>query len=246
VALPFHNSDLNETKQVKDTLLKTLVASGLGSRRTVADMIRDEEVSVNGATVTDFKYAVNTETDSITVKGKPVGIKSKSKIVLMMNKPAGVLSTTNDDRGRKTVLDILPAKYRGMGMYPAGRLDLDSTGLLLLTNDGDLTYRITHPKFEVEKEYLVYIQEKLKPEEKKLLETGPARIKIVDESPYNYSIILHEGKKREVRLMFGEIGHPVQALKRIRIGKLNLGDLPEGKIREISKAEIQNLTVSAK
>jgi len=168
----------------------------------------------------------------------------------VLNKPSGIMSTTSDERGRRTVIDILPEKYRHLRLYPVGRLDKDSTGLLLLTNDGELTNRLTHPRFEQEKEYLVSISDKLKTEEERKLEQGieledglthPAAIKEVDLPPFNYSITIHEGRKRQVRRMFESLGHPVLALKRIRLGSLNLGKLKEGEIRELSAKEVKTL-----
>ena len=135
----------------------------------------------------------------------------------MLNKPEGLLCTTSDERGRRTILDILPEKYRRLRLYPVGRLDLDSTGLLILTNDGALTYQLTHPKFEHEKEYLVQIEGTLQPREKQNLEhgvkledgiTAPAIIKEVRSTPpYNYSLTIHEGKKRQIRRMFAHLGY---------------------------------------
>jgi 23S rRNA pseudouridine2605 synthase len=169
----------------------------------------------------------------------------------MLNKPAGILSTTSDERGRKTVIDILPAVYRDKGLYPAGRLDLDSTGLLILTNDGDLAYKLTHPRFEHEKEYYVYINGELTAAEKERLGKGimlddgmtyPAKVtRIKSSPPYNYSITIHEGRNRQVRRMFSELGHVIYALKRVRIGSLTLRNLEEGKSRELSVDDIKKL-----
>ena len=155
--------------------------------------------------------------------------------------------------GRSTVTDLLPAKYKDKRLYPVGRLDKNSTGLLLLTDDGELTYELTHPKFEHEKEYLVAIGTKLKQYEKRKLEQGimledgmtyPAKVRTINEPPYNYSIIIHEGRNRQIHRMLAEMGYKVRALKRIRIGKLTLGDLQEGKIRELSEKEMEYLGVS--
>ncbi|MBM3166725.1 MAG: rRNA pseudouridine synthase, partial [Chloroflexi bacterium] len=138
-------------------ILKALTAAGVGSRRWAADAIRNGLVAVNGEKVEDFRHPVNIETDRITVSGKSVNLRPEQLVYLLVNKPRGVITTTSDERGRQTVLEILPQKYRNLRLYPVGRLDRDSTGLLLLTNDGELTYRLTHPRFENEKEYLVQI-----------------------------------------------------------------------------------------
>jgi 23S rRNA pseudouridine2605 synthase len=233
------------------TLLKALTEAGIGSRRRMADAIKQGKVRVNGAAAESFNHPVNIGEDLITIDGKPVSLKAEAAICLMLNKPPGVVSTVSDEKGRRTVLDILPQRYRNPRLYPAGRLDRDTTGLLLLTNDGDLTYRLTHPKFEHEKEYLVHINGRLDEEEKKLFERGiyledgmtsSATISEVESSPpFHYSVTIHEGRKRQVRRMFEHLGHPVLALKRIRVGGLYLGDLEEGGVRRLSKKEISML-----
>lgn len=233
------------------TLLKLLVDAGLGSRRRLADAIRQGRVQVNGEVIEGFLYLVSVETDVVTIDGKQISLRCEPTVYLMLNKPAGVLSTTKDDRGRRTVIDILPEKYRKLRLYPVGRLDKGSTGLLLLTNDGELTYQLTHPKFEHEREYLVFIKGKLQPGEKREMERGlqlddgmthPAVIREVEEHPpFNYSITMHEGRKRQVRRMFEELGHCVLALKRIRIGSLSLGNLEEGETRELTVQEVETL-----
>ena len=235
----------------QDTLLKALTKAGIGSRRRLANAIREGRVTLNGAPVDNFLYLVNLGSDIIQVDGKPVNLKPIGKIVLMLNKPAGFLSTTQDESGRETVIDLIPAKYLSFKLYPVGRLDKDSTGLLLLTNDGELTYRLTHPKFEHEKEYLVSTPVKLTQEERQRIERGieledgttyPAQIK---ESKINrifeYSITIHEGRKRQLRRMFAKLGINLISLKRIRIGKLKLGNLKEGETRELSPSEIVKL-----
>jgi len=236
-------------------LLKALTESGVGSRRRIADAIKSGRVEVNGEPVENFRHPVNPETDSVSVYGKTVDLKPRRTIYLMVNKPVGILTTTSDERGRRTVLDILPEKYRHLRLYPVGRLDKDSTGLLLLTNDGDLTYRLTHPKFEHDKEYLIHIEGSLKPEEKRKLEKGieledgmtyPVIIKDIKSPPFNYSIITHEGRKREVRRMLANLGYRVLALKRIRMGNLNLGNLREGAIRELTSEEVRALDKKSK
>jgi 23S rRNA pseudouridine2605 synthase len=231
------------------TLLKFLTEAGLGSRRKLADAIRQGRVQVNGIVAEDFRHPINLAKDSVTFDGQPVSPARPQTICLMLNKPAGVITTTSDERGRKTVLDILPEKFRCWRLYPVGRLDRDSTGLLLLTNDGNLTYRLTHPKFEHEKEYLVAISGTLKPRQKQKLEKGielsdgktyPARVKTVrNMTPFNYSITIHEGRKRQVHRMFEELGYRTLALRRVRIGNLRLGDLKEGEVRELSPDAVE-------
>jgi 23S rRNA pseudouridine2605 synthase len=211
-------------------------------------------VEVNGKKVEDFRYPVNVETDRVTVSGKAVSLRPEKLVYLLVNKPRGIISTTSDERGRQAVLEILPQKLRKLRLYPVGRLDLDSTGLLLLTNDGDLTYRLTHPRFEHEKEYLVQIEGSLNPGQKKKLEEGleledgmtyPAVVGEVKSSPpFNYSLTIHEGRKHQVRRMFQSLGFQVHALKRVRMGNLTLGNLKEGEARELTAKEISELRAS--
>ena len=233
------------------TLLKALTEAGLGSRRKMSDAIKNGKVSVNGVIAENFRLPVNTQADRILFDGRPINLQAEQPIYLMLNKPDGLLCTTSDERGRRTILDILPEKYRRLRLYPVGRLDLDSTGLLILTNDGALTYQLTHPRFEHEKEYLVQIEGSLQPREKQSLEhgikledglTAPAIIKEVRSTPpYNYSLTIHEGKKRQIRRMFAHLGYRVLTLKRIRMGSLILGNLKEGQTRELTAREVKSL-----
>ena len=235
-----------------ETLLKALIEAGAGSRRSLADSIMQGKVKINDRTAESLKHPINPATDHVTVNDKPVDLNPKEIVCLMMNKPKGALSTTSDERGRPTVTDILPEEYRKLRLYPAGRLDKDTTGLLLLTNDGNLTYKLTHPRFEHEKEYHVHIKGKLNQDEKvKLVKgikledgmTAPAAVKEINESPpFNYSLTIHEGRKRQVRRMFERLKHPVIDLKRVRIGGLEMGSLKEGEARRLSREEIKILS----
>ena len=234
-----------------ESILKVLTDGGAGSRRKMADAIRQGRVTINGVAVEDFRHPVNRDIDHIALDGKPVALNEKRAIYLLLNKPAGILSTTGDARGRRTVIELLPGKYRIPGVYPVGRLDRESTGLLLMTNDGELAYRLTHPRFEHEKEYYIHIDGKLKPDEKEQLQRGitledgktsPASVREVTSTPpFNYSITIHEGRKRQVRRMLACLGYRVLALKRVRMGNLKLGNLKEGEIRELSRKEVRGL-----
>jgi 23S rRNA pseudouridine2605 synthase len=231
-------------------LIKVLTEAGTGSRRRMTEAIKQGKVKVNGKIAESFNHPVNTARDHVLFDGKPIVLERDEVICLVLNKPVGIVSTASDEMGRRTVLDILPQKYKHYRLFPVGRLDIDTTGLLLLTNDGDLTYRLTHPRFEYEKEYLAQIKGKLKPVEKQQLERGilledgltrPAKLKEVTIPPFNYSVIIHEGKKRQVRRMFERLKYSVLSLKRVRIGGLELGDLPEGDVRLLNAKEITAL-----
>lgn len=237
------------------SILKALTEAGLGPRRRMAEVIKRGGVEVNSRVVESYNHPVDVENDRVRVDGRSVSLKATPTICLMLNKPVGVVTTASDEKGRPTVLGILPEKYRGLRLYPVGRLDKDTTGLILLTNDGDLTYRVTHPRFELEKEYLVRIEGNLRPMEIRLLEEGirledglthPARLERAVSPPFNYSITIHEGRKRQVRRMFERLGHPVLALKRVRLGGLALGDLKEGEMRRLTAKDLRELMVKSK
>ncbi len=224
----------------KQPLLKVLTQAGTGSRRRMSAAIKEGRVRVNGEAVTGFNHPVDPQRDEIYLDGRRLDVRPQQFAYLVLNKPKGVLSTVRDERGRRTVLDLLPEKYKKLRLYPVGRLDKDSTGLILLTNDGDLAHRLTHPSFESEKEYIVRVKGVLRASEMRQLEggikledgmTAPARVKKLGDN--EYSITIHEGKKRQVRRMFEAVGHPVIELKRMRMGNLKLGNLKEGGVREV-------------
>ncbi|WP_244881597.1 pseudouridine synthase [Dehalogenimonas alkenigignens] len=226
------------------TLLKTLRDAGLGSRRDLAEAIKAGRVKVNEAIAESYSLPLK-DSDRIVFDGREVPIARLHKIYLALNKPAGVITTTEDEQGRQTVLDLLPEEYKKYQLFPVGRLDEDTTGLVLLTNDGALAYRLTHPRFEVEKEYLVAIDKALSAEQIEQIEAGielddglsaPARVKPVIHPPYNYRIIIREGKKRIVRRLFAAVGQQVRELKRIRIGRLKLDNLKEGSVKRLTGA----------
>ena len=232
---------------ILQSILSTLTGAGIGSRRRMADAIRQGRVTINGTAVENFRHPVNKKTDLIMIDGQPVALEAEPAVYLMLNKPKDILSTTIDERGRRTVMSLIPGKYRHLRLHLIGRLDKDSTGLLLLTNDGELTYRLTHPRFEHEKEYLVQIEGSLTHDEKGKLEKGlkltdgityPAKVRKVATAQFNYSITMHEGRKRQVRRMFAVLGHSILNLRRIRMGELRLGDLKEGTVRELSATEV--------
>ena len=232
-------------------LVRMLTDAGYGSRREVSKLVNAGLVEVNGRIASSYTEKVDPEVDAIVVTGNKVAQVTARRVYLIMNKPEGYLSTTEDDRDRPTVLELLPESVRAAGLHPAGRLDEDSTGLLVLTNDGQLTYELTHPRFEHEKEYWVATTGRLTDSDVEQLEQGveveeqmtwPARVRILlGQSPYTYSITIHEGRKRQVRMMFAAIGQQVAMLKRVRLGGLLLGDLAEGEWRELTPPELKEL-----
>jgi 23S rRNA pseudouridine2605 synthase len=235
----------------KENLLSVLTGAGVGSRRKVAAAIMEGRVTVDGKVAENLRQPVNSRKDRITFDGVIINPVTEKHVYLVLNKPPDVLSTMNDDRGRKTVIDFIPEKYRQLRLYPAGRLDKDSTGLLLMTNDGELTNRLTHPRYRHDKEYLVTLDREITTDEKNRLEKGivledgktaPAKISnIKANQEHTYSVIIHEGRKRQVRRMFESLGCRVLGLRRIRVGGLTLGDLKEGEVREVPAAEIRKL-----
>lgn len=236
------------------TLLKALTQAGLGSRRAMADAVMRGRVAVNGETVESLKHPVDTDSDRVILDGRAVELSPATMIYIMLNKPAGVVTSVGDRQGRQTVVDILPDKYRDIRLHPVGRLDIDTTGLLLLTNDGEFTHRVTHPRFEQEKEYLARIESSLSAEEIRSLEQGVeledgvthrAVVREVEDAPpFSYSVAIHEGRKRQVRRMFAALGHRVVSLHRTRIGSLRLGALDEGEVLELDNGQMRELVDS--
>jgi pseudouridine synthase len=232
-------------------LEKYIATSGIASRRAVKRSIQAGLVTVNGEPVLVPGHPINIETDSVEFEGKQVEPLAEH-IYLMLNKPAGCLTTRRDERGRPTVMDLvadLPDT-----LYPVGRLDLETEGLLLFTNDGDFAYRLLHPSHEVEKTYLVWVKGVPRDDAIQQLRQGvtipsgttaPAKVKRLrvskDSATTKFEMVIHEGKKRQVRLMFKAVGHPVIRLKRVRIGNLRLGNLPSGQYRFLSPGEISEL-----
>jgi 23S rRNA pseudouridine2605 synthase len=235
---------------VQQYLIKLLAAAGIGSRRQLAATIKRGGVKVNGQTVVNYIHPVDVQKDTVTIDGIEVVLNPEKVLYLMLNKPKGVVSTPKDEQGGTTIFNIIPGKYRSIHLFPVGRLDKDSIGLMLITNDGQLTFNLTYPRFHHEKEYLVHIQGVLTHDQMMNLERGielsdgrtsPAKIKTVKIKPFNYSLIIHEGKKHQVKRMFAALGYRVLDLKRVRIGSLLLGTLPEGKTRELTAEEVKAL-----
>ena len=227
-----------------ERLQKVLARSGIGSRRACEEMIAAGRVRVNGERA-DLGRRVDAETDKITVDGAPVGTK-EGLVYYLLNKPEGVVTTADDPEGRETVLDFVPEEPR---VYPVGRLDIGTEGLLLLTNDGELAFRVTHPSFGVEKEYLAEVRGRPMPQAMRQLREGvelddgltaPAKASLV--SPNVVKLTLHEGRNRQVRRMLEAVGHPVTRLVRTRIATITDTSLPPGRWRHLDRHEIQSLT----
>lgn len=229
-------------------LQKFLAHAGVASRRAAEEIIKQGRVAVNNIIVENVGMSV-TEDDLVTVDGKPVKTEAE-KIYIMLNKPVGYVSTSKDQFGRPTVLDLV--KDTGKRLYPVGRLDYDTSGLILLTNDGDFTYQLTHPKHEIDKVYEALIAGSPGKEEIKRFESGLkiedyttsiSRFEILEKNADNtlVRITIHEGKNRQVRKMCEAIGHKVLTLKRIQIGPIALDKLPQGKWRHLSDAELKML-----
>ncbi|ADJ26079.1 pseudouridine synthase [Dehalogenimonas lykanthroporepellens BL-DC-9] len=232
------------------TLLKALRDAGCGSRRELAEAVKAGRVAVNGTTAESFSAAI-TPADVITLDSRPVVTAESARVYLLLNKPLGVITTTEDPQGRPTVIDLLPPDWQQKRLFPVGRLDENTTGLIILTNDGELTNRLTHPRYGVEKEYLVGIDRSLNSEDFEKIKSGglelddgpasPARISPVNAAPFNYRISIHEGRKRIVRRLFAALGHQVRVLRRIRVGSLELGNLKEGNWRQLTPLELRRL-----
>lgn len=233
---------------MKERLQKYLARAGIASRRGAEQLIRQGKVKVNGQ-VAELGMQIDPRQDVVTYAGQTVRI-LQEKVYLMLNKPQGVVTTTSDTHGRPTVLDLAPAS--DARIYPVGRLDIDTEGLLLLTNDGDLTYALTHPKFNVDKTYHALVRGQPSPEQLCQLEQGimledgltaPAQVaELRQEAAGSWlSIVIHEGRKRQVKRMCSAIGHPVLHLQRVAFGPLDLGDLPLGKWRPLTQTEVVKL-----
>lgn len=231
-----------------ERLQKIIAASGICSRRKAEELISSGKVSVNGKKITELGFKASFE-DEIKVNGRQ--IKREECVVYAFNKPKNVISSVSDDRGRETVMDYINEPYR---LYPLGRLDFDSSGLLLLTNDGSLTQRILHPKYEVEKTYEVTINKIIDKQTISKLENGvrienyisaPAKIRLkkINENKKTsfLEVKIHEGKNREIRKMFKTVGMEVIKLHRIQEANIVIGNLKPGEYRKLKPIEVKRL-----
>ena len=230
-------------------LQKYLAQCGVASRRHAEEMIREGKIQVNGVTVREMGLQVDESRDTVSVEGKEVR-PEESKHYLAYYKPIGEVTTTSDPEGRPTVMD----KFRDypVRLFPGGRLDYDSEGLLLLTNDGDLMNHLLHPSHEVNKVYLVKASNNISDEEIRQLRQGvmidnkltsPARVRLIRKEAFDTVLLIsiHEGRNRQVRKMIEKIGHQVVSLKRVAFGPVELKDLPRGQWRSLTEQEILRL-----
>jgi pseudouridine synthase len=235
----------------KERLQKVLSQAGIASRRTCEQYILDGRVSVNGQTVTTLPVIVDTEKDSIRFDGDKISIAPEQKVYLMMNKPKEVLCTVRDDHGRRTVIDLIPSGFVRQRVFPVGRLDKESQGLLLLTNDGELTKKLTHLRYGIDKVYLVEVNGLVDGTivEQMLngvwLSDGRARagrVKIIRKGKRSIiEVTLREGKNRQVYRMLAKLGLSVSKLVRIRLGSLELRGVGVGRTRRLTAAEVSKL-----
>ena len=230
---------------------KYIASCGVASRRKAEEIILDGRVTVNGKLVTELAFNIDEEKDIVEIDGEQIGVE-KNNVYIVLNKPEGYITTVKDQFDRPSVLDLV--KDIDERVYPIGRLDYETSGLLLLTNDGDLTYKLTHPKHEIDKTYIAMVKGELTEEEIKNFKSGleiedyitaPAKLRVLYyDKVKNISkleIKIHEGKNRQVRKMCKAINHPVLRLRRAAMGKIVLKDLEVGQYRHLTKEEVAYL-----
>lgn len=229
---------------------KFLAQSGLGSRRKVEDLILAGKVKVSGKVIEQLAYQINEKKDKVFVDGKEIKL-INDFVYLKLNKPKGYICSAKDEKGRKTIYDLIPdAKGR---LFSIGRLDYNTEGLILITNDGNLAYKLTHPTYEIEKEYIVVIEGKIKESECAVLRAGviengvrmpEAKVDVIEvlKDKTRLSVRIDEGQNRQIRRMFDCIGKTIILLKRVRIGEIKLGGLVRGKYKELNNEELLYLS----
>lgn len=230
-----------------ERLQKYMASCGIASRRKCEEIIISGRVKVNGQIVTELGFKIDKDLDNVLVDDNIIKEESK-KVYIALNKPIGVLSSVSDDRGRETIIDLVKIPER---IFPIGRLDYDSCGLILLTNDGDIYNKVIHPRENIDKIYQFTINGKLKKEDIEKIEKGvdiggyvtrPCKLKILNEGKdSNYEIIIHEGKNRQIRKMLETAGFNVFYLERLQIGEIHLANLTRGNWRNLYKNEINYL-----
>ena len=231
-------------------LNKYLAQCGLGSRRTVEVMITAGRITVNGRKINQLATVVEPG-DRIELDGRPV-VQLERRLYIILNKPRGYITTVHDDKNRLTVMDLIPEKYRRRGVYPVGRLDSDTSGLLLLTNDGDLAYRLMKPAFHIQKEYVVEIDRPLADADRLMIikgvyihqlniKTRPAQVDCIDKSCRRVRVVISEGKNRQIRYTFLNLSYKIKSLERTAYGTLTVKRLKKGTFRELTESELRTL-----
>lgn len=226
-------------------LNKFLSTAGIASRRKCDELIKEGRVSVNGQIMTEMGFDVNLKKDVVKFDGRVISLPT-SFVYYKFNKPKGYVCSANDEKGRKTIFDLVNSSYR---LFSVGRLDYDTEGLLILTNDGDFANKISHPTFHIEKEYRVTVEGEILESEMAVLRKGvvvdgerlpSSKVKWLSyENGFTkLSVIIDEGQNRQIRRMFEAIGKNIKLLKRIRIGKVSLGGLKRGELKELKPLEI--------
>jgi len=232
---------------------KLLSQFGIASRRKADEMILQGKVSLNGDVLKTLGVTVDTKKDRVVVEGRELPLdQRRHNIYCMINKPKGYVTTIEDTHGRKTIMELLPTKEKGL--FPVGRLDMDTTGLIIVTNDGELAYRLMHPKYGIAKVYEVELDDRIRERDLALLEKGvdikdkrPSTCKVLKVKRHrdSSSILLeiHEGRKRQLRRTFEALGYKIRSLRRINYACLKL-DIRKGSCRELSAEEVQHLRKS--
>lgn len=229
-------------------LNKFLSNSGVASRRKCDQLILDGKVFVNGKVITELGTVINERKDKVTIEGKPVKLPS-SFVYIKLNKPKGYACTANDEKGRKTIYDLVQCDER---LFSIGRLDYDTEGLIILTNDGDFANQVGHPKYQIDKEYRVTVEGEVKESEMAVMRKGvvidgermpSAKVEWLSfENGFTkLSVVIYEGKNRQVRRMFEAVGKTIKLLKRVRIGAVKLGGLSRGEYRDMTEEELNSL-----
>jgi pseudouridine synthase len=229
---------------------KYIASSGIASRRASEQLILDGKVKVNNKTVTDLATDIDERNDTVTIEGKKIQPIAK-QVYIMLNKPKGCVCTVKDDKDRKTVMDYL-GDLKDKRLFPIGRLDYDTEGLLLITNDGDLSHKLTHPSNEIPKTYVAKVEGEVSQSDLAALRNGivldgkklsRSKIKLLENTGniYRYEVTIFEGKNRQVHRMFESVGKTVVFLKRVAVGDLRLGGLTRGTYRYLTDREIDYL-----
>ncbi|NTW27961.1 MAG: rRNA pseudouridine synthase [Coriobacteriia bacterium] len=246
---PLTDEGANEERVVPMRLQKFLARAGVASRRGSEDFMTGGRVCVNGVVVTELGAKVDPSTDVVTLDGVPVSIADEA-VYIALYKPAGVMTTMSDPQGRTTVTSFVPVREHP-GLFPVGRLDFETTGLLLFTTDGELAHRVLHPRWHVEKVYRAEVDGRITAAELGRLREGvllddgmtaPAQVRALRVGATSYcEITISEGRKRQVRRMFSSVGHPVIELTRVSFGPITLDSLGKGKWRYLTAKEVAEL-----